>query len=189
VLDLRACDASCVGFFDDVPHSSDLPHQAGSLSPPIGEFPTVVAGHTLLLARTDAVAVGVTAIWAFETGFEFWLSSRFRHRAPRFQDSTDGQSLHIGLQFADGSRVANVGRVPEPVGGLTGPIMRPIGMGGGVRHRDRSYWVWPLPPAGPLTIVCEWPAFGIPETSTEIDTQPILRASGQVTKLWPENNR
>ncbi len=36
--------------------------------------------------------------------------------------------------------------------------------GGGPRSAFWRWWAWPLPPAGPLEFVCEWPALGIPES-------------------------
>ncbi|HTX83235.1 MAG TPA: hypothetical protein VME44_13690 [Streptosporangiaceae bacterium] len=38
-----------------------------------------------------------------------------------------------------------------------------------------------------MTFVCEWAAFGIPETSMDVDAEPILRAATQTIKLWPED--
>jgi hypothetical protein len=132
------------------------------------------------------VAVAVTAIWAFSSGFEFWIATRFRQPGPALQTEPDDQSLHIGLRFADGRKVANVGRLPDPAGSVSGNLLlSPVSFGGGMLHRSRRYWVWPLPPAGPMTFVCEWTLFGIPETSAEVDVQPILRAAAQSIKLWP----
>jgi hypothetical protein len=47
--------------------------------------------------------------------------------------------------------------------------------------------VWPLPPAGTLAFVCEWPLRGIVETRAEIDAAPILEAAGRAEVLWPED--
>jgi hypothetical protein len=47
--------------------------------------------------------------------------------------------------------------------------MNPVSFGGGHLHQDRSYWVWPLPPVGPLTFMCEWAAFDIPEMLADTD--------------------
>jgi hypothetical protein len=66
-----------------------------------------------------------------------------------------------------------------------GPILNPVSFGAGRRHLDRSYWVWPLPPAGPLTFACEWAAFGIPEARAGTDAQPILDAARRSVQLWP----
>jgi len=45
-----------------------------------------------------------------------------------------------------------------------------------------------LPPAGPVTFVCEWAAAGIPETHASLDAQPILDAAEQSVQLWPEGH-
>ena len=47
-------------------------------------------------------------------------------------------------------------------------------------------WLWPLPPAGPLTFVCAWPAEGIEEISAQIDAAPILEAASRAIELWPD---
>lgn len=136
-----------------------------------------------------AVAVALTAIWAFKAGFEFWIKAQFRHDGPALETCPDDQSLHVGLQFADGRRVANVGNVSEPAGSVpAGLILSPRSSGGGRRHRNRSYWVWPLPPAGPLTFVCEWAAFDIPEQRAEVDAQLILNAAQRSVQVWSEGN-
>ena len=51
----------------------------------------------------------------------------------------------------------------------------------------RNWWAWPLPPAGPIEFVCEWPVFGVPETRATLDAQLILDAAGRSTQLWPED--
>jgi len=176
-----------MGFFDDARLEPDVARGEGVWRRPTGELPRV-AKSALLMARTDMVAVAVTAIWAFSSGFEFWIGARFRQPGHALQSEPDDQSLHIGLRFADGRKVANIGSVPDPAGSVSGNlILSPVSFGGGMLQRSRSYWVWPLPPAGPMTFVCEWAAFGIPETSTEVEAEPILRAAAQSIKLWPED--
>ena len=49
---------------------------------------------------------------------------------------------------------------------------------------SQSYWLWPLPPAGDLTFVCEWPALDIPESRASVDTAPIREAATQAITLW-----
>jgi hypothetical protein len=179
-----------MGFFDNVSRiGADTPYpRGGRWDPPAAEFP-IVAVSALLLARTEVVAVVVTAIWAFKAGFEFWIKAQFRHDGPALATEPDERSLHVGLLFADGRKVANVGSVSEPAGSVpTGLILSPRSSGGGRRHRDRSYWVWPLPPAGPVTFVCEWAAFNIPEQRAEVDAQLILDAARRSVQVWPEGN-
>jgi hypothetical protein len=174
-----------MGFFDDVPPGLDRPGTGSCWHPPVGELPCVAAS-ALLLTRTETVAVAITAVWAFSTGFEFWVKAEFRHEGHSLETRPDVQSLHIGVQYPDGRKVANTGRLPAPAGSESaGLILSPVSFGGGRRHLDRSYWVWPLPPAGPLTFACEWAAFGIPEARAGTDAQPILDAARHSVQLWP----
>ena len=65
-----------------------------------------------------------------------------------------------------------------------GPILRTYLGGGGPRSSFWRWWAWPLPPAGPMEFVCEWPALGIPETRAGLDAQLILDAAGRSIRLW-----
>jgi hypothetical protein len=59
------------------------------------------------------------------------------------------------------------------------------------RSTTESYFragqVWPLPPAGPLEFICQWPVYGIGETRVGIDGQVILDAARRSVQLWPED--
>jgi hypothetical protein len=139
-----------------------------------------------MLARTDQVAVAVTGLAAYRAGFEFTVSMRYREPHPP-ANIGPADDLHLGIRFNDGRKVANFGRGPEtvPVGSEpTGLVLRSTGMGGGLHVRSWGYWLWPLPPFGALTFVCEWPAFGIPETSVNIDGQLILEQAKHSIHLW-----
>jgi hypothetical protein len=48
------------------------------------------------------------------------------------------------------------------------------------------YWVWPLPPDGPVTITCNWPAGGIPGGVVEVDGSAIRRAGRSSENLWSD---
>jgi hypothetical protein len=176
-----------MGFFDDATRPGpDEPDPRGHpWDPPAAELPKAAAS-ALLLARTEVVAVAITAVWAFRDGFEFWVDARFRRGGLALQATPDEQSLHVGVQFADGRKVANVGHVPDPAGSRAGGLtLSPRSFGGGHWKRNRTYWVWPLPPAGPLAFVCEWAAHGIAESRAEIDAQLILDAAADSIQLWP----
>jgi hypothetical protein len=102
-------------------------------------------------------------------------------------DVAPHEAVHVGVQFADGRKGANFGRGPELArgGGFTGVALNPGGFGGGLRHRHWSYWVRPLPPAGPVSFVCEWTGAGIPETRASLDAQLIVDAARNSVRLWP----
>ena len=115
------------GFFAGVPAAEPGPprrHQPWEL--PEAELPGIVPVDTLLLGRTDQVAVALTGMSAFSAG-------------------------------------------------------------GGPHSFVSRWWTWPLPPAGPLEFVCEWPAFGIAESRAVIDAQLILGAAARSIQLWSEN--
>ena len=51
-----------------------------------------------------------------------------------------------------------------------------------------GFWLWPLPPPGPLTFVVEWPALGIAETRAETDATAVVEAAASAAPLWPEES-
>ena len=96
----------------------------------------------------------------------------------------DRQYFQISLQLADGQTVISDGRRgdAEP----PGPILQP--RGGGTSHfQQLRWWAWPLPPAGPLEFICQWPMYEITETRVGVDAQLILDAAQRSIRLWPED--
>lgn len=184
-----------MGFFDDVIREpGDSPLRA--LPRPDGELPTPLAIR-LMLARSEQVAVAVTGLWAFAAGLDLLVSVRLRDAVPgtrvaSFLAGLDDEPLEeefcrLGVQFSTGEKAANteVRATRESSSEIAGPIMKVMVGGGGLVSREWRYWVSPLPPPGPLAIVCEWPYFGIAESRTEIDAQPIRDAASQSIVLWP----
>jgi len=154
-------------------------------------------GRTLLLGRTDEVAVAVTGLSAFSAGIEIFLTARIRPSAGHPEEHLRGRprdlaaarrSFRFGLQFSDGGKAAaSPGRRPAHDSEPAGPVLYPFACGGGPHSFVSRWWTWPLPPAGPLEFVCEWPAFGIAESRVGIDAQLILDAAQRSIQLWPEN--
>ena len=50
---------------------------------------------------------------------------------------------------------------------------------------DQSWRLSPLPPEGPLRVVCSCAALGIEETTVELDATAMQRAAERVITLWP----
>jgi hypothetical protein len=177
-----------MGFFDEVPYQDLRGRPGGSRDPPTGEFPCAIAIGPLVLARTESLAVAIIAVWAFQTGFEFWASAKFRRgQPPATGDLAPQESARVGLQFADGRKAASFGSGPEQGAAPTGIFLMPLGLSGGLQHRDWSYWAWPLPPAGPVTIVFEWAGAGIAEQRGSLDAELILDAARRSVRIWPGN--
>lgn len=162
---------------------------------PSGNVVGVAVPVRLVLARTDEAAVVVDGLAAFPSGFELVLSVRVR--APRRQWSPLGlwreeghvglpdDVLRFGIELANGRKATTLSGFPDP-GEAEGPVLIPRDGTGGVTRWDQRYWVWPLPPPGPLAFVCEWPAEGISLTRAEIDAGLVLEAAARAEILWDE---
>lgn len=172
------------------------------LGPPGNEVGIAVPLN-LLLARTDDVAVSLLCATAFSTGFELAGTVRTReqldtlheafvmHHRPGRSRELEPEFFRFGLEFADGRKATNLGypfhhdrRDADP----SQPVLVPRGSGGGGNSWQMNWWVWPLPPPGPLAVVCEWPAQGITLVRHDIDAGTLLAAAAGVEQLWPNGN-
>jgi hypothetical protein len=159
----------------------------------------------LVLARTEQVAVCVSRVSAYPEGFELELltmangerhdldphlfgSRRFRGEPARV-GVIPREMLRFGIEFADATKATNTsGRFPgSPEERPSGPVMTPGGGGGGGAVWRQTLWVWPLPPAGPMTFVCEWPAAAIALTRREIDAQLVLDAATRAQVIFADD--
>jgi hypothetical protein len=162
-----------------------------------GSVPTEV-----VLIRTEQVAVAVGSVRAYPNGFEFTLHGRLRH-----EDETAGQGgsdpfdrharrpgpprapedvLRLGVLYADGRRTATTAGHALPDEDADRLILRQEGGGGSNRRRDWDFWVYPLPPDGPVTMVASWLEHGVPENRAELDGTAIREASRRAVILWPD---
>jgi len=158
----------------------------------------------LIVIHTQDVAVTVHGLRSYEYGFEFTLREDYRREAVEVPGGgppiigADGEpaplseqiTLRFGLLFADGRRGA-IGRVAPafqreapPTGELW---LAPGRSGGGPRRWDREFWVYPLPPDGPVTFVASWLEQGVSEARAEVDAALIRQAAERTARLWPEN--
>ena len=173
------------------------------MSVPENEFPVGV-GVTALLGRTGDAAVGITMVEAYPHGFRFNLAVRLRRARPGVRGGLftliGGHARHggevpledrllLGIEYADGRRASTLTdqRMSDPGTMTDGDALVLVhqGGGGGDRTVDQAYWVTPLPPEGPVTFVLSWPAFGLPESRTVIDSAPIRAAAAESVALWP----
>lgn len=202
------------GFFEPPP--SPWPEQAEPVNPPPWTGrpqgpPLGVAVSELLLARSEQAAVYVDYVDAYSEGFELAIrasTSVAYHELGREGDDSGPdvfgrhwplvgerrdvlppQLLRIGVQFADGRAATNIGGHDRPVGG---PTMWPLsggGGGGGEESRFRQgYWISPLPPPGPVGLLCEWPAVEIPVVRQEIDAQLIRDAAEKARAMFGDGH-
>jgi hypothetical protein len=193
---VRVSDA----FFERPPPVEDPGPPAPSppwMGPPHGMLPGVAAVE-LVLASNERAAVYIGRCSVYPTGFELEVRVLVRpgaddpdpslngvyHRPGR--GSTYEEMLRFGVAFSDGRKATNVSGAGRGPGEPTAPVLWGMGGGGGGGVWRQDFWVWPLPPAGPLGFVCEWPAAGIQLNRKEIDAQLLLDAGARARGLFPD---
>ncbi|MDG4769605.1 hypothetical protein [Solwaraspora sp. WMMD792] len=179
------------------------------LARPVAVLGGVVAGQ-LLLARSDQAAVILTSLLAYPTGFEFDISAVLRapepatavdpttavglareqtgaSGPPRPRSPVDGVGgLQVMVRFADGTALSSLHRSASPADREPpGPLLSPVVASTDQQRHDARFWVWPLPPDGPVTVGCAWPARDIPHSRVEVSGELIRQAAAGAVELWP----
>jgi hypothetical protein len=168
---------------------------------PSGTLPGIVPVERVL-ARTDRVAVCVTVIAAYPTGFELELLAMItpdedfdpmlfhrQHLVGRGAvDELPLEMLRFGVRFADGSSATNIGGFHREPRRPATPVLQHAGGSGGGDQWRQTYWIWPLPPPGRLTLVCEWPAMNIALTEVELDGQTIRDAAEHAQVIFSDEH-
>lgn len=170
-------------------------------SAPDNEAPVAVPTSTVLGRGPDA-AVLLTSALAYSTGTEFMLSIRVRRQAGRsakplhqlmhrfgFDEVDANQAFLLGVQYADGRRTMTSGRngMPTPADEDDDQSLSlAFGSSSGSDNTyDLTLWLSPLPPPGPVTMVCRWPELDIDETKVTLDGTAIAAAGRAAIELWP----
>jgi hypothetical protein len=162
----------------------------------------------LVLSRSNRATLSLAYLDAYPEGFELEITATttvawddlaregdvsgpdvFGQHWPMVGDRSDvlpPQLLRVGVRFADGRTATNIRGHDRPV---SGPIMWPLRGGArggaGESYFHQGYWISPLPPSGPVTVACEWPAVGIPFVCHEIDAHLILDAAESARTIFP----
>jgi hypothetical protein len=179
--------------------------------PPQDVRPGVVA-LSVELGRSESTAVLLEGARAYDEGVVLRIVVVIREATPLaarrrvFEqlDITHGRgSLHLslpagglrwGFEFSDGQRVTTLNDSPwvEMPGGVDPakwdpghPVLEVLSRPAiFAQSWSRDVWLWPLPPAGPLRVVCAWPDREVRETSTTFDATQLRIAAAQATLLW-----
>jgi hypothetical protein len=180
-----------VAFFEPEPsrRTRRVERPAPWAGPPVNELPATAA-LGVVIARSDSVAISVGHCNAYREGFE--LTARVILREP---DPTlgpfdvfhwqVGDALRFGVEFADGRKATNQAPGPDSDEPPSAPVLLPREGGGGTFRWWQIFWLWPLPPAGEMTIAVEWPVRGVPLSTVRVETEPILAAAARAIELWP----
>ncbi|MPQ96434.1 hypothetical protein GB931_00540 [Modestobacter sp. I12A-02628] len=167
---------------------SDDDHDAflRRMQAPENEVPVVVP-LTLVMARRDDVAVVLTPWLVYSTGVRVTLVVRTRESGTDLNDlfwhsagTSSADGFRLGVEFADGRWTASTG---GPPGGEV--VLNTAGGSGGDRSVEQDWWLYPVPPPGPLTVAIRCGAAGIDETVVTVDATPLATAAAAVEELWP----
>lgn len=155
-----------------------------------------VFANVLLAHTADDVVVVLDDVVAFPYGFSFTLQCR-RRLGRRYDDwwesmadehrRLEDDGLKLAVEFGDGSVVT---ASPSPAWLETAPpagafVARTGGWADPWSLTIR-YWVWPLPPSGPITVHCEWKRAGVPRAQGTIEGEAIRLAAERSVTLWAD---
>ena len=176
--------------------------------PPEDELPAFFPVSDVV-ASTEHAAIALVGVAVHSEGLEFRLERRLRRHELAKDDWNNlcaafmehhpwggpvasGGRLRFGLVLGDGERVL-ADRSPfgggDPMSEPGGHVLNRRGGGGGGGGRSFSgtdeLWLWPLPPAGPIELVLQWPALGIGEERILLDGTAIIALAPRARPLWP----
>ena len=173
------------------------------MGPPAGVLPGVVALE-LVLARNGQAVVSVGHLEVYPVGLAIPvrlltvsddvadMSARgvprgrrdMRTRGEAKEDGVGGE-FHFGLEYSDGRKaVGDRGWAPREERQPDQPVLLDAGGVSGPLRSDRRFWVWPLPPAGPLSFLCEWSVAGLALSRAAIDAQLVLDAAARALTIF-----
>ena len=176
----------------DQPSPDEIAEWMRRTRPPSNEIPAVVA-WAAAIGRGDGVVVALTGVRVYTSGVLLEVAVRLRETSvgqarPVFGFHDDGpDALLVGVEFADGRVAAAGGGPPAPpwLAGRGTELSLQMSGGTGDDHgADTSFFLSPVPPAGPLAVYCVWPGRGVPETRTVFDATSLVTAREGVEVLW-----
>lgn len=161
---------------------------------------------SLVLARTQTLAIAVRGIRAFSSGCVIeigFILRRDDETAEQWQQVTDtafggrfgrraGKDAFLfGVELSDGTTARTTDPLqrdqPDDAPRLTSTGGRSGSSGTERLHGSIDLWLRPVPPTPAMDIVCAWPSLGVDETRHTIDTTAIRRAAADAHWFWPED--
>ena len=186
-----------MSFFDEFPVPKPQPVRPPKHQPWQGPESGWIGGWVpwrLLLAKTPDMYAVLREFEVFPSGLLFSLVSTFKpepsdtgspmERMRPLMWFAGAGGPRFGVEFADGRKAAT--GPPSAWGDKEPdrPVLIPHGGGGGGTVWRQGFWLWPLPPPGPLTWVASWEERGIIEQSVVVDANELATAAAEAEKLW-----
>lgn len=169
-----------------------------------GTVPGVVPVE-VVIAQNAQVAVAIDAVRVHPEGLSFDLVAmaalgatgtpaggidpmRFRrHGLPEDDGDVSDAMLRVGVELSDGRRATNL-TAPAGTPSAAEVVLMHGGGGGSDERYQQAFWVWPLPEDGRLRIVVEWPAFGLPVSTLDLDGPAVLAAASRARVVFPDDH-
>lgn len=190
------------------------PEETESSQPPWWQAPEdelpVPVPVSELLAVTDHVAIALVGMLVHRDGVQFRVERRLRRNGlpltewnelcsvfmehMSFGGSVDPAGrLRFGVVLADGEEVVadalrfvGYGDPTAEPDGYTLTRREQGGGGGGSTYSSADHlWLWPLPSAGPIELVMQWPSLGIGETRVTLDASMVPELASRARPFWP----
>jgi hypothetical protein len=177
-------------FFDDFPGYVVRQVRDGASAPPTGMVGGFVPWR-IVLVRTQTAYAALQDFEAFPSGAMFELVLRVRDWDPDPEMRTltvlrDPTSFRLGVRFGDGRAGASDRFADQPRALRPGEVLLIPRAGSGHPHEFRqAFWLWPLPSAGRMHWISEWPAMEIGEQSIDADASELVAAARTSERLWP----
>jgi len=146
----------------------------------------------MTLLSTPAAWLRAGDFVAYSTGFSFetWGLLELADEPPSghlLSETADTllNTLQIGLGLAGGRELTMAGEVgPEPPDPPALSRRRHLQGGGRYLGWRDFWWLWPLPPAGPILLICSWEAMGVAPSESTFDSGPLLEGARSALRYW-----
>jgi hypothetical protein len=165
--------------------------------PPIPFLPgdNVVPGEAAIVTivwRDGGAAIALGSVRCYPNGFGFTVSAHSQDGFPirGWPPRDDGpEEIQAGVILADERGVfSDVPGASEVTGQSIHPdgdlYLLGRGSGGGMYHRERQFFVSPLPPPGLVTFVFTWPLYSVERAQIVVDAEEIRAAAARSITLW-----
>lgn len=167
------------------------------MGPPKGVVPATSEQRAVVF-HTSTAFLQVTRFDVYPTGVEFVQDLYVEpgsgatdpwdlyHQQAGQQDPKllPGEYLRFGVELANGNRWSNIPSPNQFPGREPTFVVLNRGGGGGDGYWQMQWWLWPLPPPGPLTFFAEWPSQAIPECSATVDAAELHARAEDARALW-----
>lgn len=183
ILPVKLTDATIVpvSFFQEITPPPDVPVPRWRF-PPVESHLAAVLPWTRIVGASATGRIALEAVRCWPKGLSLDLAF---FAAPTSTLDVPPDRFRVGVTFADGRRAAD--SAPQPISPeATGEdvlLLRQGGIGNQLRFRQ-SFYLSPLPPEGPFSLVVEWPDMGIGETWTEFNGTEVRDAATRAIPVW-----